>query len=438
MVLLIRVDALENTYYSVESKKIYVIDDNNLSELIEIGRQYFEIIDNVCHIKVPIEVKGTLRVTNASCDVVKLHSGTSIKNLGSLHFENVKVSSYDPITGNPIPISRETYSNPRPHVISSAPAKYFSAKNSEFSHLGYYDSDTPGSAWGLSFYNMPSRNGLPSAEIINSRIHNNYFGVYTFNTGYVRIIDSEIYDNLEYGLDFHDYSDNHVILGNEIYRNGNHALIYSKFCENNLIKGNTIRDNNNLAFVKGEVKDYGTHGIMLDHYSNNNIIENNYLSNNIGGIHLGSSSNNVVRNNVIIDDNQDGIYLSESHDNEITSNEVTSPFRYGLYSYFSTGNVYSGNNFEKGIYVKGEHDERKFSIFYDNNEFHEEIINTMIENEINSESGSSVSFLGIQDRDILSKVFFAVGLFIVVSIIIIVESILVITRRSQMKNDKRI
>lgn len=436
--ILVRVSALENTYYSVEAKKIYVLDDNNISELRELGSQYLEINNNVCHIKVPIEIKGTLRFTNNSCDVVKLYPGTSIKNLGELYFENVKVSSYDPSTGNPITLSRETYSKIRPHIVSLAPARYFSAKNSEFSHLGYYDSTVPGSAWGLSFYNMPARSGQPSVEIVNSRIHDNYFGVYTFNTVYVRIIDSEIYDNVEYGLDFHDYSDNHVILGNEIYRNGNHALIYSKFCENNLIKGNIIRDNNHLAFVKGEEKDYGTHGIMLDHYSNNNIIEGNNLSNNLGGIYLESSSENVVRDNFIIDDNQDGIYLSESHNNEISSNEVISPLRYGLYSYFSTGNVYSGNNFEKGVYVKGEIDERKFSIFYDNNEFDEEIINTMVEQELNSETGTSLNFLGIQDRDILSKVFFAVGLFVVVFIIIIVESILVVIRRAQIKNGKRI
>jgi nitrous oxidase accessory protein NosD len=127
---------------------------------------------------------------------------------------------------------------------------------------------------------MPKIADRNSVDVINTRIHNNYFGIYTFNTFSVHILDSEIYDNIEYGLDFHDYSENYLISGNEIYRNGNHGLIFSKFCQENRIVNNVIRDNNTTVFVKGEDRDYGTHGIMLHHFSTDNLIENNTLINN--------------------------------------------------------------------------------------------------------------------------------------------------------------
>lgn len=327
------------------------------------NNNYFERIGNICYLKRPLHISynSTFYFKGEDCAELRLYPGSYLRIGGKSFFSNIRITSASFEDGKPIQISKEKYASPRPYIYTTdEPVDYIYIDNSEFSHLGYYEPDE-GSTWGLAFYNVNA--GL----IKNSSFHNNYFGIYSFNTKNLEIYNSSIYDNLEYGLDFHDYSDNFLIKGNRIWNNGNHALIFSKFCKNNTIEGNYIFNNTQYAFVKGITKDYRTHGIMLHEASDENTIVNNRLDNNADSIYIFKSNGNTIDKNKIISDTEHGIYLDNSSNNSITNNIVLDTSGFGLYSYYSSNN-YSGNYFKKGTYFKyGEEGNEK--TFRDENTF---------------------------------------------------------------------
>ena len=320
---------------------------NNLKDIKDTN--YLEVKNGICYVKKPIVVAstGTLKVNTTSCSTVKMYATSLITIYGKIYFDGVKVTSYDPKTGKPIELSRTNYSTVRPDIVTRSSAQYFSAKNSEFSYLGYYNSSS--SHWGVAL------RFLPKAYIDSSKFHHNYFGFYTFDSDNVTIQNSEVYDNLEYGIDIHDFSDNFVASNNVVYNNGNHGIILSKYNENGKIIGNKVYDHTQNAFVKGVVKTYGTHGIELHQESNNSEISGNELTNNRVGIKLANSHDNVVKNNKVNSDLEQGFYLTESHNNQIAGNQVVESTKEPLYSFNSFYNAYSLNSWGDAddiLYVK--------------------------------------------------------------------------------------
>ncbi len=301
---------------------------------------------DICYLYQPLHVfaNSTFRFLGSDCKELRLYSGTYIRISGSAYFSDIKVTSADRNTNQPIIISRATYNQKRPHIYTDE-ANYVEIKNSEFSYLGSYTA-IEGSTWGVSFWHLKS--GLVS----NSEFHHNYFGIYTWGTKNVTIQSSKFHDNIEYGMDFHDYSNNFVIQGNTVYNNGNHGIIFSKFCDNNKIVDNYVYDHTQGVFVKGVDHDYGVHAIMLHKDSNNNVISGNVLKNNYRAIFLYQSHNNLVEKNIILNDLGDGIYLDNSSHNQIKNNTALNTKGYGLYSFYSDNNEFKDNYFEKGSYFK--------------------------------------------------------------------------------------
>jgi len=310
---------------------------------------YLEIKNGVCYVKKPIVVSstGTLNVDTTSCNTVNMYAASGITVYGKIYFDGVKVTSYDPNTGKPIELSRTNYSTVRPDVITRSSAQYFSAKNSEFSYLGYYNSVS--SHWGVAL------RFLPKADITNSKFHHNYFGFYTFDSDNVTIQNSEVHDNLEYGIDIHDFSDNFNASNNVVYNNGNHGIILSKYNENGKIIGNKVYDHTQNAFVKGKVQTYGTHGIELHLQSNHALVSGNELTNNRIGIKLANSDSSQVKSNKVVSDLEQGFFIDQSSHNEITSNQVVASVKEPLYSFNSFYNKYDLNNWggaDDILYVK--------------------------------------------------------------------------------------
>lgn len=315
---------------------------------------YLEIEDGICYLKKPVVVTstGTLKVTTSSCTVVNMYDTSMITVYGSIYFDGVKVTSYDPDTGNPIELSRTNYSTVRPDIVTRSSAQYFSAKNSEFSYLGYYNPTS--SHWGVAL------RFLPKAYIDNSKFHHNYFGFYTFDSDNVTIKNSKVYDNLEYGIDIHDFSDNFYAYNNEVYGNGNHGIILSKFNENGKIILNKVHDHTQNAFVKGVIKSYGTHGIELHQQSNNALVSRNELTNNRVGIKVVDSHNNSIKSNKVFTDLEQGFYVDESHDNEFRYNQVLESTKEPYYAFNSFSNFYELNNWGDAddiLYVKIEYED---------------------------------------------------------------------------------
>lgn len=315
---------------------------------------YLEIKDGICYLKKPVIVSSTgiLKVNTTSCSKVNMYPNVVITVYGKIYFEGVKVTSYDPNTGQPIELSRTNYTKVRPDIVTRSSAQYFYANNSEFSYLGYYNPNS--SHWGVAL------RFLPKADITNSKFHHNYFGFYTFDSDNVTIKDSEVYSNLEYGIDVHDFSDNFHAYNNVVYDNGNHGIILSKYNEDGEIMDNIVYDHTKNAFVKGVVKSYGTHGIELHQESNNTLISGNQLKNNRVGIKLAGSNDNTLTSNTIISDLEQGFYIDQSSNNQIIDNQVIESTKEPLYSFNSFYNYYGQNDWGQAddiLYVKIQYED---------------------------------------------------------------------------------
>ncbi|MBI2581696.1 right-handed parallel beta-helix repeat-containing protein [Candidatus Woesearchaeota archaeon] len=328
----------------------------NSQEISKTGEQIISREGKVCYLHRPMHIapQSTFRFEGKDCRELRLYSGTYIRITGTAYFMDIKITSADRLTKEPIQITRETYAQKRPHIYTDAPADYVHIENSEFSYLGSY-SAVEGSTWGVSFWH------LKSGFIDNSKFHHNYFGLYTWETKNVVIQDSVSHDNLEYGMDFHDYSDNFIVQNNIVYNNGNHGIIFSKYCVGNKILNNYVYNHTLPVFVKGVSHDYGVHGIMLHKESNHNLVSGNVLKNNDRAIFVYQSQDNIIENNIILGDRRDGIYMDSSSNNIINNNIAFGTGSYGLYSYNSYDNQYDGNYFEKGSYFKDELGDQKIS-----------------------------------------------------------------------------
>ncbi|MEZ4674039.1 MAG: glycosyltransferase [Caldilineaceae bacterium] len=203
-----------------------------------------------------------------------------------------------------------------------------------------------GGVYGLSWrVENSSRFGreLTTGSFENNNIHDNYMGFYSFGATGMTIRNNQVHNNLEYGLDPHDDSNNFIIENNVVFENGNHGIIFSRRCVNNIIRNN--RSYNNAL-----------HGIMLDRESNNNSIYNNYVEGNLDGIALWRSDLNAIYNNQVVD-NQRGIRLNRrSADNVIYDNQILRSGQYGVYLYEeSRANWFFNNTMQQndiGFYIR--------------------------------------------------------------------------------------
>ncbi len=195
--------------------------------------------------------------------------------------------------------------------------------DSEVSYLGFYDAESYGLVWkvrgGDSDPTIFDRVDV-YGDIINSYIHHNYMGMYSYGAFGMTIHNSEVAYNESYGLDPHDDSDELVITDNNVHDNGNHGIICSRRCNDLVITGNHSYRNR--------------HGIMLHRDTNDTLVENNTVYDNAdNGIAIFESHRNTIRNNTITG-NKHGIRLSlGSHDNLMEGNTIDNNIENGLYQY---------------------------------------------------------------------------------------------------------
>ncbi|MEZ4735110.1 MAG: right-handed parallel beta-helix repeat-containing protein [Caldilineaceae bacterium] len=180
-----------------------------------------------------------------------------------------------------------------------------------------------GGVYGLSWRIENSarfQRELTTGTFEENDIHDNYMGFYSFGATGMVLRNNKVYNNLQYGLDPHDDSNNFIVEFNDIHDNGNHGIIFSRRCVNNVIRNN--RSYNNAL-----------HGIMLDRESNYNSIYDNYTAGNTDGIALWRSDLNTIYNNEVAE-NQRGIRLNRrSADNVIYDNIIKDSTQYGAYLY---------------------------------------------------------------------------------------------------------
>lgn len=194
---------------------------------------------------------------------------------------------------------------------------------SEVAYLGYNAAESYGLVWkvvgtGAGLYDKVNVYG----DILDSNIHHNYFGMYTFGHEGGQWLRNEVHHNVQYGFDPHDDSDNLLIEGNDVHDNGNHGIIASKRCNNVVIRGNRSYSN-------------AGNGIMLHRSSDDGLVEDNdsYL-NADSGLSLFGSDRTIVRNNRFLDNGNAAIRFSVgADDNLVEDNDLGFSGKYGLYFY---------------------------------------------------------------------------------------------------------
>ncbi|HMJ89668.1 MAG TPA: right-handed parallel beta-helix repeat-containing protein [Candidatus Acidoferrum sp.] len=170
-------------------------------------------------------------------------------------------------------------------------------------------------------------------DIMRSRIHHNYFGMYSYGSYGQIMVDNEVDHNVGYGFDPHDDSDFLVIERNNVHHNGTHGIIASQRCNNLIVR-------NNVSWANGN------NGIMLHRYCDNSLVEGNRsFGNGDAGIALFDTRNTIVRSNVCQGNFTAGIRLSVgADDNLIIDNEFSDSPTYGIYLYKGVDAPFPGDN----------------------------------------------------------------------------------------------
>ena len=257
---------------------------------------------------------------------------------GGIDINSTKVTSWDLAAGGP-DTEFQTYGRAFIRARSSladdgvtALESRMDIVNSDIGYLGYDAAESYGLTWKVNGVSPdPSKTIFDLVDVFgdihNSRIHHNYFGVYTFGALGCQWTDNEVDHNAGYGIDPHDDSDNLLIEGNNVHENGfqgrgHHGIIASRRCDHVVIRNNRSWGN-------------AGNGIMLHRHSNDGLVENNDSFNNgDAGIAIFDADRAVIRNNLVISNLNAGMRFSVgAADNVVDHNEVGYSGRYGFYLY---------------------------------------------------------------------------------------------------------
>ncbi len=214
--------------------------------------------------------------------------------------------------------------------------------DSDVGYLGSHRAESYGLVWKV----LESKTNRPYGALTNlyslvnvygdikrSRIHHNYFGMYSFGSYGQVMVDNEVDHNVGYGLDPHDDSDHLIIERNNVHHNGTHGIIASQRCNNTIIRDNVTWAN-------------GHNGIMLHRYCDDSlVVGNRSFRNGDAGIALFDVKNVTVQSNVCLQNFTAGVRLSVgASDNLIIDNEFAESPTYGIYLYKGVDAPFPGDN----------------------------------------------------------------------------------------------
>eukprot|EP00903_Cladosiphon_okamuranus_P019297 g17738.t1 len=304
------------------------------------------------------------RERGGDCDELRLLSDeTTFLNLrahgGSISFLGTKVTSWDEGKGTVdsnhedgrsyISCVSEVIYDPLQTCNGTAKSTRGEARmdviDSEIAYLGYYESESYGLVWKVRGFCVDKSN--PDVfdnvnvygDMINSDIHHNYFGHYSYGHQGGNWSYNKMHDNVEYGFDPHDDSDYLHIVGNDVWGNGNHGIIASKRCNHVKITDNHVYQGVNT-------------GLFLHRSSDHAIVTGNHVHNNgDAGLAVLESFYMDVNNNVF-KNNRFGIRFSVgSRYNWIHDNIFAGSSSYNFYTYLGSDlpDVEGSDGFSDGI-----------------------------------------------------------------------------------------
>lgn len=284
-----------------------------------------------------------------------------IANNGDIDIQNEKITSWDKTKNAP----DANYADGRAFISAKSfldsygkpQESRIDIDSSEIGYLGFNTAESYGLSWKVLGVTTATNSIFDKVgvygNITNSKIHNNYFGIYTFGSQNMNFINNEVFGNVEYGLDFHDDSDYLIVKNNDVSKNGWHGIITSKRCDHANISDNNSSDNAGV-------------GIMLHKSATDTLVVSNVTNRNKdSGIAIFDSYKNQIWGN-ISNLNGKGIRLSVgSHDNLIEYNDFSNNLNSGIYTYKGNDvsvsgdgrvrfNIFKGNtvNYNKSYGIK--------------------------------------------------------------------------------------
>lgn len=193
--------------------------------------------------------------------------------------------------------------------------------DSEISFLGYNAGESYGLTWKVV---APESASLEHTgvygSVVNSRIHDNFVGVYSTGLRGGKWQHNEIDHNARYGLAPHTGSDGLLIEDNAVHDNGDHGITVRKDCERVVIRRNRVWSNS-------------ASGISVHDGPRGTLIEANLVHHNAdSGILIHASTGTTVRGNTVRDNTVTGIQLAMgAAGNHIEDNQVFNNGLYGVY-----------------------------------------------------------------------------------------------------------
>jgi parallel beta-helix repeat protein len=227
--------------------------------------------------------------------------------------------------------------------------------DSRMSYLGWYASESYGVAYkarGCGHDTDAARDVCARLNVYgsqrNSTFEYNTMGTYTWGAEGMTF-DRNVYaNNVIYGLDPHDNSDNLTITNNEMFGNGDHGLICSQLCNGLRIVGNHSHSNGYTPWIPptdDDPSDNQVHGIMLHRGVTDSVIQDNVVEDNPNGagIAIFDSSGILISGNTVRK-NRFGFRASVgTTDVRVQDNTFDASSSYGVYTYAGSDPVVYGS-----------------------------------------------------------------------------------------------
>lgn len=388
----------ENIRWAHSSNRIYITGDVEctLTEIKALGSASMplELVNSTdkiwflgANIFIQDKAKLVLRGDSISGDVnelrLKSNNTSDMNNFviiqsewGTIDIDGVKITSWDENAAGP-DTEYATYKRAYIKVRSSLATdgvtpeeSRMDIKNSDVGYLGYDGAEAYGLSWKVlgstssdkAVFNIVGVYG----DVLNNKIHHNYFGLYTYGAEAMTFIGNEVYENTKYGIDPHDDSDYLLIQTNYAHNNGSHGIICSQRCNNLTVKNNNSSNNGGV-------------GIMLHRNANDSLVENNQLNNNVdSGIAIFDSNNNQIASNTVRHNGKGIRFSVGSSNNIVENNDFSENLAHGMYFYQGSdiptendgrirSNVFRNNTVNANGLSAARIKEADSNIFEDNN-----------------------------------------------------------------------
>lgn len=341
--------------YDPQNDSINIICDTNISGInhdIDDKNILEEESDRVWILKAGINVNSDAKLTLTSNDIKWLkitNNNNDIPNYinisGKAKIDGVRITSWN-LNENDVIEQNNNGSIPRPYIKVYKEAGAVDILNSEIGYLGYQH----GRRTGISYH------GGDGSTLTNNTIHDNWYGFYSRDSGFVTISNNHFHNNSRYGIDPHSASHDFIVINNTV-NNSNIGAICALDCYRILFEGNKIYDNKKI-------------GIMFSTNTSDSVARNNYIYSSNTGIAVSESNNNEIYNNIIEKSNNSLKIHEGSSNNHVHNNSFKDGINgINLGDMNTANNLFDNNNLTGMVYAV------KVSVANNNNSFVSNVIN---------------------------------------------------------------